>query len=1088
MDILLFFCIFGVAASSEDLAPEIREQPSNVIARRNDPATLNCAASGAARITWFRDGQQVVTSSQGTRSHRVLLPSGSLFFLRVTSSRRESDAGTYWCVASNSYGSTRSQNATLTIATLSDEFEAYPEPVVKARIGDSVTLPCRAPKGVPEPHLVWLRDGREMTNTSRVSVAVDGDLVITDVTLEDSGMYVCRAQNVAGSRDTAPTELIIMIPPWFEKKPANVTTASGVLVELTCRAQGSPMPTVTWRRLDGIMPLGRATIEDQRLVLEQVTAIDSGVYVCEVQNEAGVATAKATLTVVDAPELMQRPQDIQVMTGKSTEITCVVEGDPAPLILWRLPTQDRTALLTPKQSSGHVSVSEDGQVLHLDAATTQDSGIYYCWGVSSGGGVSAQVEIMVVEAYPPPVIGVGPKDLNLAPGSVASFPCEAVSEAATPTITWWYRPAAHLPARQLAQGFENARISLSSNGALVIRDVRVDDGGIYTCKVSAETGHIEQEAILRISKDAVPAPVTTIPAPPSKPHILFTNETAVILKWLPNSQIIGGARHQYIVEYWRQGWDEWRVADTIMMDESCIVKNLTPGNIYTFLVRAVTKGGISFPSPWSDPVTIRPPRDPSLTMDQVIHARRRLSRPTVTLADATATGATSVLLKWKFLTTAHETVEGVLVYTVSGDGIVKVATVLGSSSSAHHLHNLEPNTEYSFFIVPFWRSVEGTPSNSFTLTTPEDKPVEPPKDVHATLREDGSILITWSSLIGRDARGKVTGYQVTLTHNGTETTETVSSPWLEAHGLAPGRIYSVKVAAETGAGLGPFSAPVLIDFGSGLAQGHQDLDEPSNETSVIYAPAQPDWLVYLLIPLVIMLFVCTILYIRRLHHKSAPSNPPQTPAHYQDPSIYPTHHSINMYSEQKLWRPSESEKEYGLSSVRLLPGDQQINEYAEPRSQHANETAEPYATTALLAPGSPRLVHQGSPWHQRSENSGMKVNWAAFLPPPPACPPPRELDLGDPAGQASPRSNRRGGYAGTAQLENAAGSEQYKRPCDATADHTYDTYSQVTSNNCTKDRFITFNTVQNRDISRDSADDQQAQEEETTDIPYNNTH
>ena len=101
----------------------------------------------------------------------------------------------------------------------------------------------------------------------------------------------------------------------------------------------------------------------------------------------------------------------------------------------------------------------------------------------------------IVEAYPPPVIGVGPKDLNLPPGSHASFPCEAVSEAAPPSITWWYRPEAHLPARQLAQGFDVPRITLSSTGALVIKDIIVDDAGIYTCKVSADTGTIEQEAI-----------------------------------------------------------------------------------------------------------------------------------------------------------------------------------------------------------------------------------------------------------------------------------------------------------------------------------------------------------------------------------------------------------------------------------------------------------------------------------------------------------------------------------------------------------------------------------------------------------------
>ena len=83
---------------------------------RNDPATLRCAsagASGAAEVTWYRDGDAVEP-----RGHRLLLPDGALFFLRVTQGRGRNggDAGTYWCVVRNAAGSARSRNATLTVA------------------------------------------------------------------------------------------------------------------------------------------------------------------------------------------------------------------------------------------------------------------------------------------------------------------------------------------------------------------------------------------------------------------------------------------------------------------------------------------------------------------------------------------------------------------------------------------------------------------------------------------------------------------------------------------------------------------------------------------------------------------------------------------------------------------------------------------------------------------------------------------------------------------------------------------------------------------------------------------------------------
>nr|XP_027207872.1 roundabout homolog 1-like [Penaeus vannamei] len=597
--------------------PVIKE---HVVARRNDPATLNCAASGATRIRWYRDGEEVTTSTQDPRSHRVVLPSGSLFFLRVATSKRDSDAGTYWCVASNSHGATRSHNATLTVATLAYDFQSQADPV-------------------------------------RISVSQAGDLVISQAVEEDSASYVCRARNAAGARESTPTKLTIMTfvlspngalspqrPPWFEERPANVTVASGVVVELACRARGSPTPTVTWRRLDGKMPLGRAMIEDQRLVLDHVAAADSGVYVCEVESEAGIAAARATLTVIDAPEFAQRPQDVQVVAGQSARLSCKVEGDPKPLLLWRLPTQDRTALLAAGQSSGHASVADQGQTLLLGDVSTHDSGAYYCWGVSSGGGVSARSEVVVVAAYPPPVIGVGPQDLTVSPGSVATFPCEAVVRLPS-AISWTSGPTT--PASTAAH--QRGHRQRGAGGGPAGGGRRPGRGPFL------------------------------LPAPPSKPRLMAVNQTAVHLSWLPNSQMGGGSDQTYTVEFWRQGWEEWRVADALISQESCVVGGLTPGHTYTFLVRAVNSRGASFPSPWSDPVTTRSPRDPSLTEDEVRHVRRRLSRPAVTLTDATVTSASDIVLNWKFLTSTEESVEGVLVYA---DIIIAQLKVLETQRAA----------------------------------------------------------------------------------------------------------------------------------------------------------------------------------------------------------------------------------------------------------------------------------------------------------------------------------------------------------------------------------------------------------------------
>ena len=134
--ILIIFFPFLV----DDMSPIILEHPMNITIPQDEPVTLNCKASVGIKnqrsggyslssnngnsglrpqlaIEWFKEGELVQTSSQGDpHAHRILLPDGSLFFLRAMQSKKEQDGGIYWCVASNEKGVARSNNATLEIA------------------------------------------------------------------------------------------------------------------------------------------------------------------------------------------------------------------------------------------------------------------------------------------------------------------------------------------------------------------------------------------------------------------------------------------------------------------------------------------------------------------------------------------------------------------------------------------------------------------------------------------------------------------------------------------------------------------------------------------------------------------------------------------------------------------------------------------------------------------------------------------------------------------------------------------------------------------------------------------------------------
>lgn len=110
----------GSRTRFEDSPPRIAEDPSDLIVSKGEPATLNCKAEGRPipTIEWYKDGERVETDRDDPRSHRMLLPSGSLFFLRIVHGRRSKpDEGVYTCVARNYLGEAVSRNASLDVAS-----------------------------------------------------------------------------------------------------------------------------------------------------------------------------------------------------------------------------------------------------------------------------------------------------------------------------------------------------------------------------------------------------------------------------------------------------------------------------------------------------------------------------------------------------------------------------------------------------------------------------------------------------------------------------------------------------------------------------------------------------------------------------------------------------------------------------------------------------------------------------------------------------------------------------------------------------------------------------------------------------------
>ncbi|KAL9929191.1 roundabout 3 isoform 2-T2 [Glossina fuscipes fuscipes] len=302
MDIRFIFIVFLLewTYAQGSHPPRIVEHPIDTTVPRHEPATLNCKAEGSPipTIQWYKDR---VPLKILPGSHRITLPAGGLFFLKVVNSKRETDAGVYWCEAKNELGVARSRNATLQVAVLRDDFRLEPQNTRIAQ-GDTALLECAAPRGIPEPVVLWKKNGQilDLESSKRIRLVDGGNLAVQDTRQSDEGQYQCVAKNPVGIRESKTATLKVHIKPFIIRGPHDQTVLEGSSVTFPCRVGGDPMPDVLWLRTasGGNMPLDRVSVlEDRSLRLERVTVADEGEYSCEADNVVGAISAMGTLTV-----------------------------------------------------------------------------------------------------------------------------------------------------------------------------------------------------------------------------------------------------------------------------------------------------------------------------------------------------------------------------------------------------------------------------------------------------------------------------------------------------------------------------------------------------------------------------------------------------------------------------------------------------------------------------------------------------------------------------------------------------------------------------------------------------------------------
>lgn len=85
---------------------------------------------------------------------------------------------------------------------------------------------------------------------------------------------------------------------------------------------------------------------------------------------------------------------------------------------------------------------------------------------------------------------------------------------------------------------------------------------------------------------------------------------------------------------------------------------------------------------------------------------------------------------------------------------------INADTNGYTVGGLAPFNRYAFFLIPFFRNIEGRPSNSKTETTAEAAPEGPPLDLVIRQLNSSSSLVKWSEPEADKQNGVITGYQV----------------------------------------------------------------------------------------------------------------------------------------------------------------------------------------------------------------------------------------------------------------------------------------------------------------------------------------
>ncbi|XP_014822710.1 PREDICTED: neural cell adhesion molecule L1-like protein isoform X4 [Poecilia mexicana] len=443
--------------------------------------------------------------------------------------------------------------------------------------GEDLELEC-IPEGIPTPQVEWIKIGDQLP----VKAKLENHrklLIVPRAQQEDSGRYMCRANNSLGEAVHYFT-VTVEGPPEWESEPQSQLSMIGSHVHIKCSARGVPEPTITWRVNGQLLqdsPVANRKMLSDTIFLQNAKASDSAVYQCEASNRHGTLLSNANIMIMNLQPMIltNNGEDYSGVEGKGVMMHCKVFSSPPSAITW---SRDDSS----ESVAGPRFTLHDNGSLEIHSAEKGDAGQYTCLAKNTEG--SSAIDAMLYIKDPTRIV-VAPKDLQILKGSAAQLSCLAEYDKSFSNdfeLLW------EKDNIQIALNYTVNPRYIMEDGYLNISDVSHGDQGVYSCVAKTPLDRDTASAFLM---------VLDVPVAPENLVLSEYKSKSVKLEWIPGDDH-NSSPTEFIIEFEENKWEpgNWKVLLRVPGNHNSAVLRLHGHVEYRFRVYAISAIGAGPPS------------------------------------------------------------------------------------------------------------------------------------------------------------------------------------------------------------------------------------------------------------------------------------------------------------------------------------------------------------------------------------------------------------------------------------------------------------------------------------------------------------